>query len=338
LSNLIHLIFNEQIKIYIRKSTWVMYALILLLVLGIAFIEVAFETHEVKSFGDDWKTVLKAENEKLLKEQEEFERKLEEGDYEYIFQPDMDQYEINSFYLAENIKPVKFGAWQFVHGLKIVLSIISLFTIIVAANIVSSEHRWGTIKLLLIRPISRSTIILSKYLSVLLFAFITAIFLFIVSFLTGALFFGIESGLNPHSIVYDYSNSVKGQVVSENAPYLKYVSLPANILANYGYHMVILIMMATLALMISTIFKNNALAIGVAIFLMFAGNSIVAFFSEHSWAKYILFANLDLSQHINNSPLFEGMTLPFSLTILLLHYIIFIGIAWIVFVKRDVTE
>lgn len=338
MSNLIKLIVNEQLKIYLRRSTWVMYALILLLVVGLAIAEFSFGDHDTKVLGDDWQSVLEKENEQLLKEYEEFERKLEQKDNEYLFQPDMDQYEINSFYLAENIKPESFGAWQFVHGSKSLLSIISLFTIIIAANIVSSEHRWGTIKLLLIRPYHRSTILLSKYFSVLLFALITAFFLFIISLLTGTIFFGIESGLNPHAIIYDFSNSVKGQVVSESATYLKYVSLPLTIMVDYGYHMIILVMMATLALMISTIFKNNALAIGVAIFLMFAGNSIVLFFGDYSWAKYLLFANLDLSQHANNSPFFEGMTLSFSITILLIHLMIFIGISWLVFVKRDVTE
>lgn len=337
MNNFIQLLLNEQIKIYIRKSTWVMYGLILVFVFGIAFMNVTFSGTEHKSYGDDWQKVLKEENEELLKKQEEFEKAVEDGN-EHVFPPDMDQYEINNFYLAENIKPQGLGAWNFIYKLDIFLSVISLFTIIVAANIVSSEHRWGTIKLLLIRPINRSKILLSKFISILLFAFLTLGFLFVVSFITGALFFGVESGFNPHGIVYDFSDSIKGPTISESVDYLKYVSLPANVFADYAYQMVILVMMASLALMISTVFKNNALAIGVAIFLMFAGNSIVAFLMEHSWAKYILFANLDLSQHVNNNPYFEGMTLEFSLMVLLLHFIVFNGVSWLIFIKRDVNE
>lgn len=338
LINLLKLIWNEQIKIYIRKSTWVMYGFIAVIIFGLTFIELAFSEQDDKQYGDNWQAELQLENEQLLKEKEELESRMEEDENLFYYTPDLEQYEKNSFYLEQDIKPVPFGAWRFVYELDIILSLISLFTIIVAANIVASEHRWGTIKLLLIRPISRSKILLSKYLSVLLFAFFTAIFLFIISFATGALFFGIEPGINPHAIIYDYNDSIKGISLANSYSYLKYVSLPANVFANYAYHMVILVMMATLALMISTIFKNNALAIGVAISLMFAGNSIVAFFSEYSWAKFILFANTDLSQYVNDAPFFEGMTLPFSITILFIHFILFLGVAWAVFTKRDITE
>jgi len=338
LSNFFKLIYNEQIKIYIRKSTWAMYLILAILVIGIGFIEFTFGENETYEMGEQWRIELEKENEQLLKEDEEFERKLAEGSEDLPFAPDMDKYKINSFYLQEDIKPVPFGAWQFIYETEMLLSLISLFTIIIAANIISSEHRWGTIKLLLIRPISRTTILLSKYVSVLIFAVVTALFLFIFSFLTGAILFGLEPGVNPHAVVYDFANTVKGVNISEEVDYLKYASLPLETFSNYAYHMVILIMMTTLALMISTIFKNNALAIGVAIFLMFAGNSIVAFFHEYSWAKYILFANIDLSQYINDNPMLEGLSLNFSIMILLIHFIIFIGVSWLVFVKRDVTE
>ncbi|WP_369813172.1 hypothetical protein [Virgibacillus halodenitrificans] len=90
--------------------------------------------------------------------------------------------------------------------------------------------------------------------------------------------------------------------------------------------------------MISTIFKNSALAIGTAIFLMMAGNQIVLFFAEREWAKYILFANTDLSQYTNqNSPWIEGMTLGFSITMLLIYYVIFLLLSWVFFTKRDVA-
>lgn len=97
-------------------------------------------------------------------------------------------------------------------------------------------------------------------------------------------------------------------------------------------------MMVTFVFMISSIFRNSALAIGLAIFLMFAGNQIVLFFMERDWAKYILFTNTDLRQYVNgNIPLIEGMTLGFSITVLIVYYVIFAVLSWIFFTKRDVA-
>lgn len=334
MSNFFNLLLNEQIKIFIRKSTWVMYIAIVCLILFTAAMEKVFGDHPTE-ISEDWRVQLEEENERINKEIKDFD---EDGGDLFSLPPNPDRIEINNFYLEKDIKPQKYGAWNFIFDNAGLLSLISLFTIIIAANIIASEHHLGTIKLLLIRPISRTKILLSKFTSILIFTIITSGFLFISSYIIGAIFFGIESGINPHSIVLDFNNSVKGDIISANADYYKYTSLPQAVFSQYGYQMVIFVMMATLALMISTIFKNNALAIGVAIFLMFAGNTIVFFLEKYSWAKFILFANLDLSQYVNDAPMFEGMTLQFSIINLLVHFVFFLGVAWFVFVKRDVTE
>ncbi len=59
---------------------------------------------------------------------------------------------------------------------------------------------------------------------------------------------------------------------------------------------------------------------------------------KYNWAKYILFANTDLSQYTGErKPIIEGMTLGFSVTMLIIYYIVFIGLAWTLFRKRDVA-
>ncbi len=70
--------------------------------------------------------------------------------------------------------------------------LVSLFTIIVAASIVSSEFKWGTIKLLLIRPISRGKILWTKYVNVLIFSISMLIFSFLINLIIGAILFGIN--------------------------------------------------------------------------------------------------------------------------------------------------
>jgi ABC-2 type transport system permease protein len=69
-----------------------------------------------------------------------------------------------------------------------------------------------------------------------------------------------------------------------------------------------------------------------------AGNAIVVFLAKYNWAKYILFANTNLEQYTNNSsPMFEGMTLTFSIVVLLVYLVLFLLTTWITFSKRDIA-
>lgn len=315
MGNFLNLINNELIKTYIRKSTWAMYIILAGIIIGLAFLTNTFDDTSGKYTEDNWRQELQAENEQLTKEMEQDE--FMEGMNTSLITE-------NNYYLENDIQPSGYDAWQFVMENQLLLSVVSLLTIIIAAGIVANEFRWGTIKLLLIRPITRTKMLLAKYTSVLLFALFTLLFVLVFSWIIGAVFFGVN-GFDPH-------------VVLEKSGGFEYVSVINEIVSGYGFKLVNLVMMATFAFMISTIFRNSALAIGTAIFLMMAGNQIVVFFAERSWAKYILFANTDLSQYVNgNSPWIEEMTLGFSVIMLIIYYVIFLFLSWIFFTKRDVA-
>jgi ABC-2 type transport system permease protein len=315
LGNFFNLIHNELTKIYIQKATWVMYTILAVVIIGAGIIVNTADDIKV-SYGEDiWRAELQEENEQLTTEME--------GE-EFLESINSPLIERNNYYLDNDIQPAGYGAWNFVMENSMLLSLVSLFTIIVAAGIVANEFRWGTIKLLLIRPISRTRILASKYISVLLFALFTLLFVLIWSWVIGAIFFGME-GWNPYTVL----NKSSG---------VEYVSVISEIISDYGYQLVNLIMMATFAFMVSSVFRNSALAVGTSIFLMMAGNSIVAFFSDRAWAKYILFANTDLSQYTNgNEPLIEGMSLSFSITVLLVYFVLFLAASWGVFKQRDIA-
>lgn len=318
MSNFFKLIYNELIKTYIRKSTWIMYIILAGLIIGSAALSLAFDDVDKASGDENWQENLQEENAALLKENKD----VEEGD-DFTVDYNMETIEENNYHLENDIEPIGFGAWQFTIDNSGLLSVVSLLTIIIAAGIVANEFRWGTIKLLLIRPISRTKILISKYVSVLLFAFITLLFVVVLSWITGALFFGIEGG-NPDIVLSKSSGFEAIPVISE-------------VVSGYGYGLVNLVMMTTFAFMISAVFRNSSLAIGTAIFLMMAGTMIVGIFENRPFAKYILFANTDLKQYADGSVWIDGMTLGFSITVLLVYYIIFVGLSWIFFAKRDVA-
>ncbi len=300
-------------KLYSRFATWSMYIILAVILFAGALIVFVFDSIDEQTYNDNWKEQLTQENEEFLEVNEEVE----------FFRFDS-EIAINEYHIENDVKPLPYDAWQFTLENAGLSMIISLFTIIVAAGIISNEYRWGTIKLLLIRPISRTKILFSKFVSVLLFSITMLVFLFIISLVIGAIFFGIN-GWNPN-------------LVQMGTDGVEEVSIFAEIFTQYGLNMVNLVMMATFAFMISTLFRSSAMAIGLAIFLMFTGNSIIGFVAKYDWAKYILFANTNLNQYIGSgSPVIDGMTLGFSIAVLAVYFVLFLLVSWLSFTKRDIA-
>ncbi|THE15346.1 ABC transporter permease [Bacillus timonensis] len=315
MGNIFKLIQNENMKIYRRVSTWIMLVLLIAvaLVVGIVMNATAPE-----SIDENWKKNVQQENEML-------KANLENEDYPKLARDTFEkELAINEYRLEHDIAPLETrSSWNFMIIAAEIVSLITLFTVVVGASSVASEFTWGTIKLLLIRPVSRAKILLSKYLATILFALFSLVLLFVVSFLVGIIFFG---GGDPTAhLVY------RDGAVQE-------VNMVSYILGVFGLKSINLIMMSTFAFMISTIFRNSGLAIGLAIFLMFAGlNVTLILASNFDWAKYILFANTDLSQYLTGNILIDGMTMPFSIIMLIIYFVIFNALTWFVFTKRDVA-
>ncbi|MCH1627673.1 ABC transporter permease [Ferdinandcohnia quinoae] len=317
MSSLVKLIQNENMKNFRRISTWIMIGILIVATIGLGII-MNITANLSDSDNQSWEKNIQQQNEmhKADIANEDFPEMTK--DYSKR------QLAINEYRLEHNIAPIESTSmWSFMSNAAGIVSLITLFTIIVGASSVASEFTWGTIKLLLIRPVSRSKILLSKYIGTILFALISLVVLFIISFLVGGLFFGFD-GSQPH-LVY------RGGAVHE-------VNMIWHILGVFGLKSVDLIMMSTFAFMISTVFRNSGLAIGLAIFLMFAGvNATVLLAMKFDWAKYILFANTDLSQYLTGEILIEGMTMTFSIIVLVIYFVVFNALSWLVFTKRDVA-
>lgn len=306
------LIKNEFSKLIRQKATWIMLIGLVALVILMGIITSAFDDLST-SYSSDWR-------EELQKENEETNKFINDNpDLAEFYQEDL---AVNNYYLENDIKPPGYSAWNFVGDNVGLVSVISLITIIVAAGIVANEFRWGTIKLLLIRPISRSKILMSKYLAVLSFALISLVLLVGTATIVGLLIFG-------------------GGPLFKELPMLSFGDIVEqshfiHIIKTYSYQLVNLVMMATFAFMISAVFRNSSLAVGLGIFLMLSGSILVAQFRDQTWAKYILFAHTDLQQYEAGYPIIPDITLGFSIAVLLVYFVVFIALAWGVFTKRDV--
>ncbi|MDF2837567.1 MAG: hypothetical protein K0Q63_3207 [Paenibacillus sp.] len=205
----------------------------------------------------------------------------------------------------------------------ILFFLVTIFTVVVAAGAVAEEFTSGTIKLLLIRPWSRSKILLSKYIAVLLFAIMLAIVLFVSTLLVNWLLFGIGNGSPDAGIIPQGNNDSPFEYL------LKY----------YGLTLITSVVTVTLSFMLSTIFRSSGLAIGMALFLLLVVNNFVQLLTllDYKWVDYVLFVHMNLTQYLGDYPMSEGMSLGFSLAVLAVYYVLFIALTWVVFKKRDVA-
>lgn len=199
----------------------------------------------------------------------------------------------------------------------------------VAGSIVSTEFDKGTIKLLLIRPYSRNKILLSKYIVsmfMIIFAILSA---FIIQLIIGGIFFGFSS-LNIPVIIYNF---VQNKVMHINL--FKYIF--DNVLAVLPEF----ILLATLAFAISTI--TNVSTLGVALPIVGVGAAdiinLIAINRNIIPLKYFVTLNWNFTNYLYggvNS--FPTLSIPFSILICTIYFLIMIITAFIVFNKRNIKN
>ena len=318
---MLKLIQNEWMKIFKRPGTYVMIGLLILIttVAG-GFIKYQDLKGTVPD-NTEWKRGLQVQNENYKKQLEEMGDSAPGNAKEYLER----EMALNNYRIEHDISPNEdYSIWGFVTDAAQSIEFVGLFTIIIAAGIVASEFNWGTIKLLLIRPIKRGRILLSKYITVLLFGLFILTLLFVYSAGLGAILFGMPESSVPYLNYYD------GKITEQ--------SMFVHLVIYYGLKSINMVMLATMAFMISAAFRNSSLAIGLSLFLFFMGGQVTHLIAmKYDWAKYILFANTDLLQYFEGSPMVSGMTISFSVLILVLYFLLFQFIAFYVFKKRDVA-
>lgn len=214
--------------------------------------------------------------------------------------------------------------WDGVNGSAGMMIVITIFTIIIAGDSLAGEFSSGTIKLLLIRPASRVKILVSKYISFLLFSMLLLLTLFVISVAVNGILYGFGNMDLPL-----ISMTAEGQIVERN--------MVLNLWKTYMLGGVSTVMYVTMAFMISSAFRSSAMAIGFSIGALFAGNIVLEALQRFDWSKYLLFANTDLTQYLNGHPFQEEMTLSFSIVVLVVYFLVFNLISWLLFTRRDVA-
>jgi ABC-2 type transport system permease protein len=310
------LIKNELGKTFGKKSSWIYMLVIVIAVILGGFLEDRLRDQS----NNNWREETQANVSQL---QQDLESAPEE-EKEWLAA----ELERQQIYLDENIDPNAMSNWRFMNTTVTGITVlVTLFAVIVSSASVSSEFSDGTIKQLLIRPHERWFILLSKYLSVIIYSLLLLFVLIVAGFITGSLLFG-SGDFNAKFFEF----TLEGQKIAELGP---------QFLLKVLYYLPSLLMVITISFMLSTLFKSQALAVGVGIFVLFVSSTLgglIVFLSEkYTWAKFLIFPHLDLTVYALQDEILQGVTLPLSLLTLAVYYILFIALTFAIFQKRDVS-
>lgn len=215
-----------------------------------------------------------------------------------------------------------YGAVQFIYVLTGV--IILIFGIVLAAGTIAGEHADGTMKLLLIRPHTRTQVLLSKFLTVALVLLGFYILNFLISLGIGAIFWGLKAPFTVLSIF----NSTTAITMT-----------PFAVLAwMHIFGLLEAVIFALIALTISTVARSRSGAIAVSMLIYFVSFVLGALLSTYGWYKFVVFNNTNLFMYMSSvGPALADLTLWFSLAVNLV-YIVGLALAcFFTFAKRDAT-
>lgn len=213
-----------------------------------------------------------------------------------------------------------YGAMEFIFILTKI--IILIFGIVLASGTIAGEHSDGTMKLLLIRPHTRASVLFSKFLAVCIVLLGFYVFNFALTLLIGS----IGWGLGGVQMALSIFNS-KTALILHPLAVVVFLHL-------FGFFEAIVF--SLIALTISTLFRSRSGATAVSMLVYFVSFVLDALLSTFAWYKYIIFNNTDLFIYMSSTgPTIADQNLLFSLIINIV-YIAAMGImCFFTFAKRD---
>ena len=206
--------------------------------------------------------------------------------------------------------------------------LILVFGVMIAGAIVSEEYNKGTIKSLLITPYKRSTILLSKFITVIIFTILFIIISYLMQIIIGGLFLGFGS-LSNH--VVEYNLATKSLEVMSLSKYVLLYSI-----ANLPQ----IILLVTLAFAVSTIVGNTAFAI-VITFAGVIGSSIINMFASAykiEILKYFVTTNWDFNYYLFGGTSPYKTSLTHAIIVCIIYFLIMVITSFIVFNKKNIKN
>ncbi len=242
--------------------------------------------------------------------------------------------EINrlQFYLDHDIEPNKPTSPMFVRGFANVAGflLLPLLVSVLGSDIVSAEHAEGTDKLLLTRPVRRWKILTSKLVTLWMFSTLTLFCGAVLAFVISAPFLPARGWTAPTFTGFATTGPFRAEMVRQ-------LPLWKDTLIAYGLEWYALLAVASIALLLSVLFRSSAGAIGTMLASLIAGTILTRLSPDWTAAKYLFVSALPLADYYTGEPPpYEGMSMVFCIALLGFWAIAAIVAAYGIFTKKDV--
>jgi ABC-2 type transport system permease protein len=209
--------------------------------------------------------------------------------------------------------------------------LLPLLISVLGADIVSAENAEGTDKLLLTRPVRRWKILLSKLLTLWMFATITLL-------TGGALAYLVTAPVLP-AAGWDAPmfNGFQFGGDAFRIEGVRELPLWKDALIAYGLEWYALLAVGSIALLLSVVFKSSAASIGTMLASLIGGTILTRISPDWTAGKYLFVSALPLADYYTGQlPPYEGMTMSFCIGLLGAWAVIAIAIAFVIYMRKDV--
>ena len=213
--------------------------------------------------------------------------------------------------------------------------LIPLLIAVFGADLVSSEFAEGTITLLLTRPVARWKVLLSKVVAMMLFTTLTLLAAFFLAWGISGVAFGWSGWGAPMLMGFRLGPGAAGGFDLSG---VRMVSLWQDTFAAWGLAWFSALAVGSITLLLSVVFRSAAAAMGTMMATLVGGTILSRVASDWDGAKWFFVTNLPLPDFYAGLPTpFEGMTLAFSVWVLLAWAAASLAAAFLLFTRRDVT-
>ena len=209
--------------------------------------------------------------------------------------------------------------------------LLPLLVAVLGSDIVSAENAEGTDKLLLTRPVRRWKILTAKLITLWIFASLTL-------FIGAAIAYAVTAPVLPAG-GWDAPSFNGFQFAGEsmNLDSVRQLPLWQDALLAYGLEWYALLTVASIALMLSVIFKSSAASIGTMLASLIGGTILTRVSPDWTAGKYLFVSALPLADYYTGqAPPYDGMSMAFCIALLGAWALGALTIAYALFLKRDV--
>jgi ABC-2 type transport system permease protein len=237
------------------------------------------------------------------------------------------------FYLDHDIEPDKPTAplltRLFANAAGFLL--LPLLIAVLGSDIVSAETAEGTDKLLLTRPVRRWKILTAKLVTLWIFATLTLLVGAILAYVIAAPFLP-RGGWNAPTFT---GFTITRGTVDIDA--VRQLPLWKDAMIAYGLEWYALLTVASIALLLSVLFRSSAAAIGTMLASLIGGTILTRVSPDWTAGKYLFVSALPLADYYTGSPPpYDGMSMTFCIALLGAWAAGATLVAYAIFIRRDV--